>query len=295
MQNKPKRQHWVPRVYLRNFATEETRDQDNPSVWVFDKDEGNKFNPSIINILVEQYLYSPLDESGKRSFSVENELSNLETRIKPTLAKFCYEEIDMSNDGIRQEMSFFIATLIFRNKSMIDKHKGLHINIISDIEYSERAEYLDHESFVAFKQFKDNNPTKWDQFRFLDEKGFQKLFAENLISGASSIVPAIMEKKWGLIKSSDEVFVTSDDPLTAYHPKEILYGIVTKGVSITLPLCPNRLLWLHDLDEPDNKTYEVSNTGVESFNFFIMKFSKRFIIASKDCSEMCNKLLAKPI
>ena len=76
--NKPKRQHWVPRVYLRNFATKETKREKDPAVWALDKTSDNVFKPSIINVLVEQYLYSPLDDKGNRSFDVEKELSDIE-------------------------------------------------------------------------------------------------------------------------------------------------------------------------------------------------------------------------
>jgi hypothetical protein len=33
--NRPKNQHWVPRFYLRQFATPETREKDAPQIWMF--------------------------------------------------------------------------------------------------------------------------------------------------------------------------------------------------------------------------------------------------------------------
>lgn len=38
--SKPKSQHWVPRFYLRYFATPETKETSEPRAWIFSKEEG---------------------------------------------------------------------------------------------------------------------------------------------------------------------------------------------------------------------------------------------------------------
>jgi hypothetical protein len=289
--NNPKTQHWVPRVYLRNFATKETRGERDPAVWVLDKTSDNVFKPSIINVLVEQYLYSPLDDRGNRSFDVEKELSHIEGEINPVLDSLCYADIDLSDKGIRQKLSFFVSVLIFKNKSMIEQHKGLHKDIIYDIEYQDKATNLKPKSFISIKEVKKKTPEKWKEFRFLDDNGFQKLFARHVISGATELAPHIMKKNWGLIKSTDAAFVTCDDPAIVHHPKEETYGIGTIGIHIHLPLCPNRLLWIHDLDEADSSIYELNSTGTKSLNFFTMNFANRFVISSTDVSELYKELM----
>jgi len=50
--NRAKNQHWVPRFYLRYFATPETRQTKEPKVWIFSKDEndGDESCPNVKNI-----------------------------------------------------------------------------------------------------------------------------------------------------------------------------------------------------------------------------------------------------
>ena len=38
--SKPKRQHWVPRFYLRYFATPQTKETSEPGAWIFSKHGG---------------------------------------------------------------------------------------------------------------------------------------------------------------------------------------------------------------------------------------------------------------
>jgi hypothetical protein len=72
--------HWVPKFYLRYFATPETRKSKNPQVWVFSK-EDNAGNPSLTNIrniCAKRYLYAPVDDRGKRDWTLETKLERLE-------------------------------------------------------------------------------------------------------------------------------------------------------------------------------------------------------------------------
>ena len=72
--NRPKNQHWVPRFYLRNFATPETRTRgkDESQIWMFSNDErdGNERLTNIKNVCTRRYLYSPTDSAGRRDCDV---------------------------------------------------------------------------------------------------------------------------------------------------------------------------------------------------------------------------------
>jgi len=54
----PKQQHWVPRFYLRFFATPETAGGDEPQVWLLSKDEGGPVLTNIKKVATQRYLYS---------------------------------------------------------------------------------------------------------------------------------------------------------------------------------------------------------------------------------------------
>ena len=61
---KPKNQHWVPRFYLRTFATPETRESSDPQVWIFSTQYGDPQLTNVKNIAAKRFLYSPKRPGG---------------------------------------------------------------------------------------------------------------------------------------------------------------------------------------------------------------------------------------
>ena len=74
--NVPQRQHWVPKVYLRNFSTPQSRSDTHPKVWVWDKATGrSRSNPVRTSTICHQnFLYSPRHQDGSRDLSLEAHL-----------------------------------------------------------------------------------------------------------------------------------------------------------------------------------------------------------------------------
>lgn len=68
----PKQQHWVPRFYLRYFATPETAAGDEPQVWILSKDEGEPkltLSPTRVLMMDDRHdqpagRYYPLADTG---------------------------------------------------------------------------------------------------------------------------------------------------------------------------------------------------------------------------------------
>ena len=61
----PKRQHWVPQFYLRQFIVPDA----NPKleqVWIFHRKSGDPKLTGIKNIALEKHLYSPKLADGSR-------------------------------------------------------------------------------------------------------------------------------------------------------------------------------------------------------------------------------------
>lgn len=77
--NRPKNQHWVPRFYLRQFATPETRERDEAQIWMFsnqDRDTDECLT-NIKNVCCRRHLYSPMNDSGQRDWALEEQLADL--------------------------------------------------------------------------------------------------------------------------------------------------------------------------------------------------------------------------
>jgi hypothetical protein len=62
----PKRQHWVPRFYLRGFRAPSSSPGGEAQVWLFRREDGDPVLTSIENVGVKSHLYSP---SSKQRWS----------------------------------------------------------------------------------------------------------------------------------------------------------------------------------------------------------------------------------
>src|SRR3990167_5570574 len=79
MANKPKRQHYVPQCYLREWADPGTPANKEPCVWIFDKDGKNKRKDKVKNVLAVNDFYT-LKIKGQRDYFIEETLGNLESK-----------------------------------------------------------------------------------------------------------------------------------------------------------------------------------------------------------------------
>ena len=94
----PINQHWLPRFYLRYFATPETRDSAKPCAWIFSKECGDPTVTTLRNIAAWRYLYSPLDRAGNRSWRVEQRLAKVESLMAVLWPVLTTELVDLHGD-----------------------------------------------------------------------------------------------------------------------------------------------------------------------------------------------------
>jgi hypothetical protein len=78
---KPKQQHWVPRFYLKYFATPETRETAEPQVWILSKDEGDPALANVKKVATRRYLYSPRDSNGDRAWHLDEDFADYEAVV----------------------------------------------------------------------------------------------------------------------------------------------------------------------------------------------------------------------
>jgi hypothetical protein len=98
---KPKNQHWVPRFYLRTFATPETRESSDPQVWIFSTQHGDPQLTNVKNIAAKRFLYSPKTPGGMRDWQMEERLQNIESLLSSVWAKLATDFIDFYSAAAR--------------------------------------------------------------------------------------------------------------------------------------------------------------------------------------------------
>ena len=97
----PKRQHWVPQFYLRQFIVPDA----NPKleqVWIFHRKSGDPKLTGIKNIALEKHLYSPKLADGSRDPRLEKKLSDLEGTLSKLWPQLANGFVDLGSKNLSE-------------------------------------------------------------------------------------------------------------------------------------------------------------------------------------------------
>lgn len=298
MANRPKNQHWVPRFYLRNFATPETRTRgkDESQIWMFSNDErdGDERLTNIKNVCTRRYLYSPTDSAGRRDWTLEEKLADLETQLASLWPTVAAEPVDFGHTDIRRLVALFVSVMHLRGPDTLNAVEGIHRNLVSLLESAPRhsdgtpnVEVID-----ASGNAKLLDTNGWREYREWGANDHRRFFARTIQSEAVRIAECLMRKRWSTILADDDVFVTSDRPVSVEHQAREVFGVATPGSIVTFPVTPRRLLVMDDRHEqPANHYYPLKRDLVGSMNALIWR-SGRFLLTGRPIPEVLAELVS---
>lgn len=296
--SKPKKQHWVPRFYLKEFSTHESQNKKESQVWIFSKDEGDPKIVNIKDIASKRYLYSPQDTDGNRSWEMEEKLASLEGLISQIWPSFANGYIDLNNQSNRKIISLFLATLYLRHPKRFPEQEKLQNWLINF--YEKNLPKDEHGNPVAFQfvsskgEF-DIDPLGWKSYSNPTQYDKEKFFVDTIQASAMELVEAFMKKRWSVICSETKQFITTDNPLIILNRLmgEVKnYGLNTKGTTITFPISPTRVLVLDDLfDEPDSQYYPWQEYDGTVINILSWKNAYQFMISHRNPDDVCYEMV----
>ena len=290
-----KNQHWVPRFYLKYFSIPETRDAENPKVWVFSRDADDPISVGIRNIASKRYLYSPVGLDGTRTWGTEAKLQKLEgllSRIWPALAN---DFVDFEgNLALKRIVALFISTLNLRHPENVKETEWVHKSLVKFYEGFPKDQ--SGKPLIESIEYRDNiyemDCSDYDSFRDADKEAIKTMFVDNIHWLSVSIAELLLEKRWSVVFSDSPVFITCDRPVAVIHPDKKVFGIRTKGTTILFPLSPTRVLLLDDmLDQPKGQYYPLNKTGAASWNFIVWRNASTFMISHRDIHEVLKEIV----
>jgi len=295
-----RRQHYVPRMYLRNFVF----DKEHERIWVFKKDNGTSFASSIMNIAQEQYFYDfTIDEdhpAGIRENEqiVEKFFADLEGDIAPllrkvittctlTATKSLVHKAVFTNEE-RIAMSVFVTFQMLRTRLMRDYL----------VEMRERAmeAYLRHEL---------NLPTDlFEHYKVeLKQTGHSLVHANTMFGDELlhlKLAHILYSHIWSVaVNQSEHPFYTSDAPVTCYNYDSGSLGIGglgQYGAEITLPLTSDLTLIMRE------RSYFKESSGYENLYVIFDKAATdeinerqvltadKFVFCKEDRFELARKI-----
>lgn len=288
--NIPKNQHWVPQFYLRFFATQETRETNQPQVWIFsaNPEDGDETLTSIRNVCTKRYLYSP-NTSGARTWDLERKLGSIEGALAQVWPALATGYMDLADSTLRKGVSLFVALLHLRHPNMLEVAQQAHREVVSLFgEMPRKADGTPDVSYVKVKgEVRQFDASDWHAYRAWGKDDHHRAFVRLIQSEATHIAEILMAKRWSMIVAEHDTFITSDKPVAIQHPERRTCGVRTPGSLVFFPVSPTRLLVMDDMHaEPANRYYPLAISAVGAHNFNIWYNGSRFMITGRPVLEV---------
>lgn len=286
--NKIKKQHYVPRFYLKHFSS------DGEKLYVFDKTNLKMFETNIINIAQEKYFYDVnielIDPINKQI--IEKQLSKIESVFSDNLLEiidFIENDKPLTHEQ-KVAISYYMFIQIFRTRSFRDELKQM-----TDITLKALADKFVQINFGE-SYFNGHIHVKEEVIALSQIKS---LFMPEQIN---KFVNWFLNCIWIIGKNfTEEYLYTSDSPVIRQNPiKNIPNGWASPGVEIIFPLSSKCIITLYEskyyswATEFDNKIINFTKNNVIHYNAAQVMNSHRqvfspsgnFDIAIKVCNDI---------
>lgn len=247
---KTKIQHYVPRLYLKNFSI---RKVDKFFINCYNKTNSTKFTTNIRNIAAENYFY---DTDHDAEQEVEKILGEFEGSCNISYEKLLQtEDLNSLSQEEKIAIAYFLAVQLVRTKEYREGYK--------------------HNINGLYELLSKENMTKELRQQFeeaIQEKAIKSNHIQMLIEFPPQLASILMKKKWCLIENKTTLpNWTSDHPITMYNPRNFgsmgNLGLDVPGIQIFFPLNPR--LYLAIVDPVDYAHHEdkIISTDIENSKF----------------------------
>jgi hypothetical protein len=217
-------QHYVPKFILRNFLSDEAKEQ----VTVFDKKTGKTFTPNISGIMAERKFHD-FQVTEEYAASFEQSAGRVEDALLPTYRRILAER-RLRNDAEEQaHLALLVAFQFLRTRRQRDR-------------------FVELESLISKKLEKMGNKlSDIENYSPFTEDSLKLQHAGFITKAIGDFAKAISEKHFMIIGSAAERdFYVSDNPVVLHNDEDLgpygNLGIAVRGIQIYLPLSHDLLL-----------------------------------------------------
>jgi len=226
-----KKQHSVPKCYLREFVDPKTPDGYEPFIWIFDKNGKNKRKKAPKNVLTSKNIYTISIAGKTKDYSIEKGLSSIENDFAILFRQKIKNLLPLSEEE-HISLCIFIATMLQRTVSQKANLEHFLDEIISHGEKIAEHHGMKSRTVENLKNYRRNA---------------HKL---NILEMLPDVTQILLNMSLAfMITRSKSRFITSDDPCTLFNPKLrgqslMSPGLGQKNVELTMPLSPKIALCL---------------------------------------------------
>lgn len=233
----PKRQHIIPRCYLKQFVDPHTPTGQEPYVWIFDRGsrKGRKRAPR--NILTESDLYTFSGKDGTKNYSLEKSLAQIESDYALVFEEKISRHLPL-NAPEHLVLCAFVAGMLQRTLKQKENVETFFDRLISVTEQMERAHGAPPKTSLELKRAKEN--------------AHRSMIVHSVPEITKILVNMNLAILVGHRRSS---FITSDAPCFLFNAElqwQRFYGpgLAQRDVEVRMPLSPEisvSFTWVNNL------------------------------------------------
>lgn len=274
MGDKVRIQHYVPRVYLKNFSIFNGKEH---YIWVFDKENDKIFQTNIKEIAFEEEFYDKINEDQV----TENILRDIETRFgKAIVSLIDQKDISQLSKEDLEDIAEFITLQMIRTK-----------------EDRLSFEQIPKQFLEKFPKLGDKLKAEVDQA--MEKESIRKNHNRLIMEARGMFKEIIKGMKWILvINKTTFPYWSSDNPVVEYnsmnHAPYGNLGLTTLGIEIHFPINPKLNLIICDpvsfQSEPNKKVARDFRNIIRERDLQV-RYSTRFVFSNENNFNFARSML----
>ena len=225
---------------------------------------------------------------------METKLWEVENLLSSVWIDLAEDFVDLGNASLRKNLSLFISLMHLRHPDNLKKYFHNHNKIIDLFEQAPiRTDGTpDVEAIEINGKIYEFDPDGWFEYRNWGKDERHLFFVNMIHSNAGFLARLLMKKRWSIITSDSNQFITTDKPVCMQHLTKQIFGFGTEGTIITFPLSQKRLLRMDDMHcEPANQYYPLDNTILGAYNYSLWTNCSRFMITGRPIAQVLTEIV----
>jgi len=230
--SKARRQHFVPRFYLKNFG--------NPKIFCYDKSNDKEVKTNVKDIALGKNFYELEDLRGGE---IEKFLSENESKF----SKAYYEVINKKDISKLSERSFYHFFLFIASQFVRTPTLRLEFENVLSKAYDKMYSKLAND-FMKKKGSKLAGHVRLSP----DPEAVKLMHAQMILKGVPRFAQILANRKWSIVENHHDIPLwTSDNPLVLHNQLDLgpymgNLGLLSPGIEIHFPLTKNLRLFSFD-------------------------------------------------
>ncbi len=292
MATKVKRQHYVPRTYLKHFAVEKNGNHFLKSLPIDDLDINKIFDVSVGNACAQKDIYTLPGTSTEEKMLLETFYSdNYESHYDQIYQILTNENKRTITTKDRELIISTIVTMMYRTTKLANQH---YENVNRALKYAYQVAKRNNSNFILFENDKINIEGKTlDEIQKQVREDSQPMIAITQLKVAFKLIQLRSSRdviNVVRLKDDSHEFVTSDNPVLFRNIFGKHSSSFDKENILSLPLDAKHILYLMPFAKENERTdilYRRNTTGSmgklekSASNHSQSKNAERFMIGSE--------------